>query len=444
MYFIKYMGGGITIKTKVYLQSNQNECGLCAVATLASAYGFIQPIEFYRKKFYVGRDGLSIANLNNILKSIRFEPKIENIKELCIEDLKKRVPCILLLKHHYIVIEKIRREVCYIIDPAMGREKINFSELKHKFNRYIITVKKDIGFKQYKARECDFRHVKKVFRELTVALSGVALISIISNIITVFIPVVLQNIVNALIYKSEKIQTDWQLYICLLIAIIIYIAIIEIQNHSLVFLQCAIMSKLSYRVTHHGANIFYITDDTFTASKKRCLEFCEMLRQSGISFVWGCESRADVINEEFIRILYESGCHKIQFGMESADNEILQRIKKHVTIEQIENAVMCAAKYNMHIQVSYIVGHAFDTEETVKKTISFAKHLSDDYGARVVCSVNTPFPGTEQYEKRKELGIEIKTDEWEKYLLNSPIINTKHLSINQLRYYLGEGQKLVQ
>lgn len=36
------MGGGITIKTKVYLQSNQNECGLCAVATLASAYGFIQ------------------------------------------------------------------------------------------------------------------------------------------------------------------------------------------------------------------------------------------------------------------------------------------------------------------------------------------------------------------------------------------------------------------
>ena len=194
----------------------------------------------------------------------------------------------------------------------------------------------------------------------------------------------------------------------------------------------------------YGANIFYITDDTFTASKKRCLEFCEMLRQSGISFVWGCESRADVINEEFIRILYESGCHKIQFVMESADNEILQRIKKHVTIEQIENAVMCAAKYNMHIQVSYIVGHAFDTEETVKKTISFAKHLSDDYGARVVCSVNTPFPGTEQYEKRKELGIEIKTDEWEKYLLNSPIINTKHLSINQLRYYLGEGQKLVQ
>lgn len=194
----------------------------------------------------------------------------------------------------------------------------------------------------------------------------------------------------------------------------------------------------------YNSNIFYITDDTFTASKKRCLEVCEKLINSGISFVWGCESRADVIDESFLKVLYEAGCHKIQFGMESADNAILKRLKKNVTIEQIENAVACAAKYNMHIQVSYIVGHAFDTKETVEKTISFAKYLSDKYGARVVCSVNTPFPGTEQFEKREELGIKVETYEWEKYLLNSPIIQTANLSTNELRYYLGEGQKLVK
>lgn len=76
--------------------------------------------------------------------------------------------------------------------------------------------------------------------------------------------------------------------------------------------------------------------------------------------------------------------------------------------------------------------------------IFLAKYLSDKYGARVVCSVNTPFPGTEQFEKREELGIKVETYEWEKYLLNSPIIQTANLSINELRYYLGEGQKLVK
>ncbi|WP_097003817.1 B12-binding domain-containing radical SAM protein [Lacrimispora amygdalina] len=194
----------------------------------------------------------------------------------------------------------------------------------------------------------------------------------------------------------------------------------------------------------YGVTIFYITDDTFTASKKRCLDFCKMLKETGINFIWGCESRADVIDESFIEILYQAGCHKIQFGFESADNEILKKLRKHVTIEQIENAVKCACKIGMHIQTSYIIGHAFDTNETIEKTLSYAKYFSDKYGARVVCSVNTPFPGTEQYEKMKELGISVKTKDWSKYLLNNPIISTKNLTTNELRNYLAKGQKLIK
>lgn len=193
----------------------------------------------------------------------------------------------------------------------------------------------------------------------------------------------------------------------------------------------------------YGSNFFSITDDTFTISKKRCLEFCDMLNKSGVSFIWECESRADVIDEELIRALYKSGCHKIQFGLESADNNILMKLKKNVTVEQIENAVKYAWKYGMHIQVSYIIGHAYDTEDTIRMTMNFAKHLKNSYGARVVCSVNTPFPGTEQYYKSEELGIDIKTSQWEKFILSNPIISTKNLTINELRYYLNEGLKLI-
>lgn len=194
----------------------------------------------------------------------------------------------------------------------------------------------------------------------------------------------------------------------------------------------------------YGVSVFYITDDTFTASQRRCLEFCELLNKTEIDFVWGCESRADVIDEEFINVLYQAGCHKIQFGLESADNDILHKLGKSVTAEQIEYAVKCAYKKGMHIQASYIVGHAYDTNKTVNKTLDFAKHLSKEYGARVVCSVNTPFPGTEQYERREELGIKINTKNWAKYVLNNPIISTNNLSTNELRQYLAKGQELVK
>ena len=144
-----------------------------------------------------------------------------------------------------------------------------------------------------------------------------------------------------------------------------------------------------------------------------------------------------------MRILYEAGCRKIQFGMESADNEILKKLKKNVTIEQIENAVKNAYKYDMHIQVSYIIGHAFDTEASIEKTIRFAKYLKEKYGVRTVCSVNTPFPGTEQYNNREELGIKIRETEWDKYIFSNPIISTDHLNIEQLRKYLAEGMGLI-
>lgn len=204
-----------------------------------------------------------------------------------------------------------------------------------------------------------------------------------------------------------------------------------------------VYDEVMYLNNKYNTNIFYITDDTFTASKKRCLDFCQMLKESGKNFTWGCESRADVIDENFLEVLYYAGCRKIQFGLESGDNDILKKLKKDVTIEEIENAVKCAYKFGMHIQLSYIIGHAFDTEETVEKTLAFAQELRDRYGAKVVCSVNTPFPGTEQYEKREELGISIKTNRWEKFVLNNPIIKTNHLSTNQLRYYLDKGQSLV-
>jgi len=97
----------------------------------------------------------------------------------------------------------------------------------------------------------------------------------------------------------------------------------------------------------------------------------------------------------------------------------------------------------MHIQASYIIGHAFDTPETVEKTLAFAKHLRETYGARVVASVNTPFPGTEQYERREELGIHLNTDEWDKFVLNIPIISTNNFSTNELRRFLGRGQSMI-
>lgn len=53
----------------------------------------------------------------------------------------------------------------------------------------------------------------------------------------------------------------------------------------------SVFNELMYLYNKYGATVFYITDDTFTASSKRVYEFCKMLKDTKINFVWGCESR---------------------------------------------------------------------------------------------------------------------------------------------------------
>lgn len=204
----------------------------------------------------------------------------------------------------------------------------------------------------------------------------------------------------------------------------------------------SVFDEMKYLHDTLNASIFYISDDTFTASKKRIFEFCKMLENTNANYTWGCESRADIVDEELIATINKVGCTKIQFGLESADNNILKGLKKKVTIEQIENAVRLAYKYHMHITASFIIGHAEDTKETIEKTLKFAEYLQKEYGVNVVGSINTPFPGTEQYNEAKKYGIEILTDDWNNFRLNTAIINTKNITANELRYYYNKVLEL--
>ncbi len=185
----------------------------------------------------------------------------------------------------------------------------------------------------------------------------------------------------------------------------------------------------------YDTNMFFIIDDTFTINVKRAIEVCDLLIASGKKFIWGCESRADVASENLLQKLFDAGCRKIQFGMESGNNEILHKIGKHVTVEQIENAVKIASEIGFSINVSFIMGHPFDTHETVQQTIRFALKLREKYKANVFGSILTPYPGTQIYDDAEKYGISILTPNLDKFTMDNPIINTKYLTTYDLREY---------
>lgn len=199
-----------------------------------------------------------------------------------------------------------------------------------------------------------------------------------------------------------------------------------------------IYKEVKYINEHFKTNEFFIIDDAFTANKQRALEFCKLLKSDAQNYIWGCESRADIVDLELIENLALSGCKRIQFGMESSNNEILSQIGKNVTIEEIEDAVKLASARGMLVNVSFIIGHPFDTHKTVQDTIDFAIYLQETYGANVIGSLLTPYPGTDIYHNADKYGIEILSRDYNRYTMNDPIINTKHLNQNDYRVYLDQ------
>jgi len=73
----------------------------------------------------------------------------------------------------------------------------------------------------------------------------------------------------------------------------------------------------------------FFKDDTITMHPVKWFEeFRDGLREKHIGLEWHCNSRVDTVTEEKIRVMKESGCHCISFGVESGSQKILDFYKK--------------------------------------------------------------------------------------------------------------------
>lgn len=210
----------------------------------------------------------------------------------------------------------------------------------------------------------------------------------------------------------------------------------RIRDAYSIFLECWL---IWHQCGASAQGLFFI-DDTFTVQKKRTELFCELIRRYEFPMYWSCESRIDVITEKTIDILAVSRCRAIQFGVESGDQKILDTIGKKISLEHLEKIVSYASRYELRIQLGFMLGHYPDTEETMRETLAFIrKMLGLNSNMNYSVSINTPFPGTWQYDHAQEIGLEITDHDYAHYDLVTPVIRTKAFDEALLRELYTEA-----
>ena len=175
-----------------------------------------------------------------------------------------------------------------------------------------------------------------------------------------------------------------------------------------------------------------IVDDTLTVNRRHVKEICGEIMGRSLDIEWSAYSRVDTITEELLQMMKEAGCRWLCFGIESGSQEILNNIRKGITIEEARRAVRLATEAGINVMASFILGLPGETPETAQKTADLANELLRDYGARYGFHLLAPMPGTEVYERADELGIRLLTRNWARYSANEPVAESYTMSAEEI------------
>ncbi|UCE75378.1 MAG: cobalamin-dependent protein [Methanomassiliicoccales archaeon] len=185
---------------------------------------------------------------------------------------------------------------------------------------------------------------------------------------------------------------------------------------------------------HSKFNIkeIYFPDDLFTGNRKWVTEVCNEIMKTKIDFTWRCLCRVDTVNEKLLQLMNKSGCHTLEFGVESGDEQIIKNINKKIKINQVINAFSMAKKIGFDTRAFFMIGNIGETEKSINRTMSLAKRLNPDY---LSYSIATPLPGTKFFKEAREKKL-IVNDDWENYdYTKEAVSKTEALSSEDIKYW---------
>lgn len=177
-----------------------------------------------------------------------------------------------------------------------------------------------------------------------------------------------------------------------------------------------VLAELNMLQERFAAEDIIFFDETFGFHKNWLTQFLDGLIISGLNqkLRWGIITRAHLLTQDVLQKIKQAGCIKIDFGVESGNEQILKIIKKGETKEDFIRAARLIKEAGIKSHSYYILGHPHETKETAKETIDFAAKLNTDY---ISIGIMIPYPGTEvaRLAARGEGGYRKMSSDWSDY-----------------------------
>lgn len=158
-----------------------------------------------------------------------------------------------------------------------------------------------------------------------------------------------------------------------------------------------VISEMAYLGKDYNVEAVSFWDEIQFLNKEWMENFCRKLINIKMNMKWVCVSRASLFQEKdipLLRLAKKAGCLRIAIGIESGNQNILDKMNKNTEVKQIEDAIRIIRKAGIKVTGSILAGYPGETIETLDDTVKFANRnlLKTSF----YCLI--PLPGSKIYD----------------------------------------------
>ncbi len=161
------------------------------------------------------------------------------------------------------------------------------------------------------------------------------------------------------------------------------------------------------RVKELGFKQFLLLDDNLFSNREYAFALCSEIKK--LKMHWMTQCSIDISkDEELLKVVAESGCYVLSFGLESISRESLLGMQKGwAHPDQYSEQLKIIRKYGIDVSTEMVVGAEGDTLESIRET---AKFIEENKITVPRFYILTPIPGTQFYDEMKEQNRIYNTD----------------------------------
>lgn len=195
---------------------------------------------------------------------------------------------------------------------------------------------------------------------------------------------------------------------------------------------------------NYGIRSIVFWDDTFTANKDYTIRFCHSIGDLNLS--WMCNTRVECVSRPLLRIMKESGCRIIFYGVESSQEDTLAYLRRTTNLSRVRDAFQWTHEEGIETVGTLMIGAPGDDFRRIEENIDFLKSLNPTY---VYISIYNVIPGTDEFDRalregriRDREGDITDTIDWsDPTLFSGPPFGLPTVNENLNRFQLQQAQE---